>query len=129
MIRRVLAVVGITVVTFTVVPIAMAPAAGAAPSVPVSVADLVTSAPFSGTISAQSGTNGCSFSPLTFDGSYPGSTAVGTVTLNVAGCLNFYTSYFSGSFTITTGSARSAAVPLVRNRPWATRVPYLTSLR
>jgi hypothetical protein len=103
MIRRVLAVVGITVVTFTVVPIAMAPAAGAAPSDPVSVADLVTSAPFSGTISPQSGTNGCSFVPLTFDGSYPGSTAVGTVDLNVAGCLNFYTSYFSGSFTITTG--------------------------
>jgi hypothetical protein len=103
MIRRVLAVVGITVVTFTVVPIAMAPAVGAAPSDPVSVADLVTSAPFSGTISDQSGTNGCGFAPLTFDGSYPGSTAVGTVDLTVAGCWNFYASYFSGSFTITTG--------------------------
>jgi large repetitive protein len=28
---------------------------------------------------------------------------VGTINLSVAGCLNFYTHYFSGSFTITTG--------------------------
>jgi hypothetical protein len=103
MIRRVCGVVGLTVVTLMVVPIAMALAAGAAPSSPVSVADLVTSSAFSGTVSPQSGVNGCSYDFLTFGGTYPGNTPVGTVNLDVAGCFNSDASSFSGSFTITTG--------------------------
>ena len=99
---RVLAVLGLLVVTFAIVPTALIPEAGAAPSDPLSVADVVTSSPFSGTISQSSGSNPCGYEPLTFDGSYPGSSAVGTVDLSVVGCFNFYTDYYSGSFTITT---------------------------
>jgi hypothetical protein len=101
MVRRVLAVLAIAVLPFIALLSALAPVAHAASSDPVGIADLVTSAPFSGTISAQTGSNGCgSADGLTFDGSYPGSAAVGTVNLNVAGCN--LTSSFSGSFTITT---------------------------
>src|ERR1017187_10625443 len=87
MVRRVLAVLAIAMVPFIALLTALAPVAHAAPSGPVSIADLVTSAPFGGTISAQTGSNGCgSADGLTFDGAYPRSAAVGTVNLNVAGC-------------------------------------------
>ena len=102
MVRCAFGVLSLTLVTLMVVPAAMAPAARAAPPDPVTVADLVDLAGFSGTISPSSGPNPCSYEPLTFDVSYPGSSAVGTINLSVAGCLNFYASYYSGSFTITT---------------------------
>ncbi len=101
MIRCALRLLGLTLVTLMVGPTALAPAVGAAPSPPVSVADLVTSS-FSGT-GSQTTTSGCSGDFLTFAGSYPGNAAVGTVALNVAGCFDSDASSFSGSFTITTG--------------------------
>ena len=53
MVRSVLAVLSIAVVLFIALLTALAPAAHAAPSGPVSVADVVTSAPFSGTLSTR----------------------------------------------------------------------------
>jgi len=100
MIGRLLAVLGLVAFTFAVVPTAVVSAAGAST---VSVADVVSSSPFSGTVSSQSGANGCSYDFLTFTSSYPGSAAVGTVNLNVAGCFNSDANSFTGSFTITTG--------------------------
>ncbi len=90
--------------------------AGAASSDPVSVADLVPSGSFSGTVSSQSGASGCSYDFLTFTGSYPGNAALGTVNLNVAGCFDSDANSFSGSFTITTGVGTvsgSASGPVV----------------
>ena len=87
MIRSVLAVFGLALATFMVVPTPMTTTASAAPGGPVSIADVVSSAPFSGTISGQYGVSACpDYDYLTFDGSYPGGTAVGTVNLSVAGC-------------------------------------------
>ena len=102
MIRRVPAVLAVTVLTIAIASTGTAPPAHGAPSDPVSVADVVDLVGFNGTISPSSGPNACNYEPLKFDGSYPGSSAVGTIDLSVAGCLNFYTSYYSGSFTITT---------------------------
>lgn len=94
----------LAVVTLMVVPTALAPTseAAAAPS-GVSLADLVTSSPFSGTVTSQAGANGCSNDFLTFIGSYAGSAAVGLVNLSVAGCFSSDASTFSGSFTMATG--------------------------
>jgi hypothetical protein len=106
----------LTLVTLMVVPIAMAPAVGAAASSPLSVADVASLSSFSGTVSSQSGANGCSYDFLTFTGSYPGSAAVGTVKLNVAGCFDSDANSYSGSFTITTGVGTlsgSASGPVV----------------
>jgi hypothetical protein len=100
MIGRLLAVLGLVAFTFAVVPTTVASAAGAST---VSVKDVVSSSSFSGAVSSQSGVNGCSYDFLTFTGSYPGSAAVGTVNLNVAGCFDFDANSFTGSFTITTG--------------------------
>jgi Bacterial Ig domain len=109
-------VLSLTLVTLMVVPTAVAPAIGAAPSGPLSVADVVSSSSFSGTVSSQSGAHGCGDDFLTFTGSYPGNTAVGTVNLNVAGCFDSNANSFSGSFTITTGVGTlsgSASGPVV----------------
>ena len=75
---------------------------------PVSLADLASSS-VSGTLSANTGTGGCSFVEASFRATYPGSSAVGTVTLQTDGCIplgggNFpFTFTYSGTFTITTG--------------------------
>ena len=65
------------------------------------LADLANSS-FAFTASDAVGGNGCSFVYGAFDAVYPGSAAVGNVTLHIAGCvLDPYT--YAGSFTITTG--------------------------
>jgi hypothetical protein len=66
----------------------------------IGLADLTGS--FTGTQSFTFVTNGCSFVHQVFDATYPGSTAVGTVTLHIEGCvINGITSY-AGTFTIST---------------------------
>ena len=100
MIGRLIAVLGLVAFTFAVVPTTVASAAGAST---VGVNDVVSSSSFSGAVSSQSGVNGCSYDFLTFTSSYPGSAAVGTVNLNVAGCFDSDANSFTGSFTITTG--------------------------
>ena len=65
-----------------------------------SLADLANSS-ITVTGSAVVGGDGCSFVYGTFHAVYPGSAAVGNVTLDVAGCATPTT--FTGSFTITTG--------------------------
>ena len=100
MIGRLLAVLGLVAFTFAVVPTTVASAAGAST---ISIEDVVASSSFSGAVSSQSGVNGCSYDFLTFTSSYPGSAAVGTVNLNVAGCFDSDANSFTGSFTITTG--------------------------
>jgi hypothetical protein len=99
MIGRLLAVLGLVAFAFAVVPTTVASAAGAST---VSVKDVVPSSSFSGAVSSQSGVNGCSYDFLTFTSSYPGSAAVGTVNLNVAGCFDSDANSFTGSYTITT---------------------------
>jgi hypothetical protein len=103
MVRCAFGVLSLTLLTLMVVPAAMAPAVGAAPSGPLSVADVVPTSSFSGTVSSQAGANGCSYEFLTFISSYPGNAAVGTVNLNVAGCFDSDANSFTGSFTIATG--------------------------
>src|SRR6202011_4384365 len=51
---------------------------------PISLADLTGS--FSGTTSWTIGTGGCSFVQQVFDTTYPGTSAVGSVTLHLDGC-------------------------------------------
>ena len=68
---------------------------------PASLVDLTGS--FSGTTSWTSGTGGCAFPPAieqVFDATYPGSSAVGSVTLHLDGCVAPFT--YAGTFTITT---------------------------
>jgi hypothetical protein len=123
MIGRLLAVLGLVAFTFAVVPTAVASAAGVST---VSVADVVSSSLFSGTVSSQSGANGCSYDFLTFTSSYPGSAAVGTVNLNVAGCFYSDANSFTGSFTITTGVGTlsgSAAGPVVITYSTSSGIP------
>ena len=75
---------------------------------PVTLADLASSS-VSGTVISQEGPTGCSAFPVTFNATYPGSSAVGTVTLQMVGCIanggpNFpFVLFFGGTFTITTG--------------------------
>jgi outer membrane protein assembly factor BamB len=64
-----------------------------------SLADLANSS-FTATQSV--GGSGCGIVHLTFDAVYPGSAAVGNVTLHIAGCVSDPYTY-AGSFTITTG--------------------------
>jgi hypothetical protein len=68
---------------------------------PANLVDLTGS--FSGTTSWTSGTPGCAL-PLSieqvFDATYPGSSAVGSVTLHLDGCVTPFT--YAGTFTITT---------------------------
>jgi hypothetical protein len=63
------------------------------------LADLANSS-FTATPSV--GGSGCGIVHLTFDAVYPGSAAVGNVTLHIAGCVSDPYTY-TGSFTITTG--------------------------
>ena len=64
------------------------------------LADLANSS-FTATSTASSG-GGCGIVHLNFDAVYPGSAAVGNVTLHIAGCVSDPYTY-TGSFTITTG--------------------------
>jgi hypothetical protein len=70
----------------------------------VSLTDLAGSP--TGTLSAVSGSNGCSFLDATFSATYPGSSAVGTVTLQMDGCIPLVLpptpAPFAGTFTLTT---------------------------
>lgn len=73
---------------------------------PVSFADLASSS-FNGTVSAAVAEGLCPGPPpdfvyLIFDAVYPGSTSVGNVNLQVAGCFNLLQGFYSGTFTITT---------------------------
>ena len=63
------------------------------------LADLANS---SFTFTSSSGGSGCGIVHLNFDAVYPGSAAVGNVTLHIAGCVSDPYTY-AGSFTITTG--------------------------
>ena len=71
----------------------------------VSLAD-ISSSSFSGT-QTYTGISGCAFTYETFDAVYPGSAAVGNVSLQIAGCVDAFPSatpsQYTGSFTITTG--------------------------
>lgn len=71
---------------------------------------VVSLADLAGSLTATvSGPTSCSFTGLSFNATYPGSSAVGTVTLQMNGCIpdtgpNFpFTFEYSGTFTITTG--------------------------
>jgi hypothetical protein len=83
---------------------------------PVSLADLAGS--FSGTTSFTFGpANGCSLVSQFFDATYPGGSAVGSVTLHLGGCALFglNESSYAGTFTIATSVgtlAGSAAGPV-----------------
>jgi hypothetical protein len=90
---------------------------------PVSLADLAGS--FSGTTSFTFGTGGCPFVEMVFDATYPGSSAVGAVTLHLDGCIPFGPPFtYTGTFTITTsvgtlaGSAAGTANNLVGPPPF-----------
>jgi hypothetical protein len=85
---------------------------------PVSLADLAGS--FSGTESFTFGTGGCAFVEQDFDATYPGSSAVGSVTLHLDGCVilgSFPTVTFAGTFAITTsvGTLAGAAAGPINN--------------
>ena len=68
---------------------------------PVSLADLAGS--FFGTTSVGGGTVVCSFVEQLFDATYPGSSAVGSVTLHLDGCFNCPASFtYTGIFAIAT---------------------------
>jgi hypothetical protein len=87
---------------------------------PVSLADLTDPTAFTGTAAFTPEANGCSFEYQTFDASYPGSAAVGTVDLHIAGCViqeNFqgdteFPFTYTGTFTLTTnvGSVSGSTV-------------------
>jgi hypothetical protein len=64
------------------------------------LADLANSS-FTATATASPG-GGCGIAHLNFDAVYPGSAAVGNVTLHIAGCVSDPVTYV-GTFTITTG--------------------------
>jgi len=58
---------------------------------------------FSGTTSYSSlGTPACAQIEQVFDATYPGSSAVGSVTLHLDGCVHFGPFIYTGTFTITT---------------------------
>jgi alpha-tubulin suppressor-like RCC1 family protein len=68
---------------------------------PVNVADLAGS--FPGAMSFTLGTGGCDFLGQGFDATYPGSSAVGSVTLHLDGCVPAEPPFtYTGTFTITT---------------------------
>ncbi len=77
---------------------------GKSPGVTVTVANpgLADLANSSFTATQSVGGSGCGIVHLNFDAVYPGSAAVGNVTLHIAGCVSDPYTY-AGSFTITTG--------------------------
>ncbi len=94
--------------TYTLQSVAAYPGGltGTSPGVTVTVAnpglaDLANSS-FTATTTGSPGGSGCLIVHLNFDAAYPGSAAVGNVTLHIAGCVSDPVTY-TGSFTITTG--------------------------
>ena len=85
---------------------------------PVTLADLT--GPFSGTTSFALETASCSLAEQSFDATYPGSSAVGSVTLHLVGCANPATAAppgieqsqftYTGTFTIATTVGTLAGV-------------------
>jgi uncharacterized protein YjbI with pentapeptide repeats len=77
---------------------------GTSPGVTITVANpgLADLANSSFAFTPSVGGSGCGIVHLTFDAIYPGSAAVGNVTLHIAGCVSDPYTY-AGSFTITTG--------------------------
>jgi hypothetical protein len=77
---------------------------GTSPGVTITVANpgLADLANSSFTATQSVGGSGCGIVHLTFDAVYPGSAAVGNVTLHIAGCVSDPYTYV-GTFTITTG--------------------------
>src|SRR5580700_9139495 len=76
---------------------------------PISLADLAGS--FSGTESFTFGTGGCAFVEQVFDATYPGSSAVGSVTLHLDGCIISVSPLpfaYIGTFAITTSAGTLA---------------------
>jgi hypothetical protein len=70
---------------------------------PVTIADLAGT--FSGTTSFTFGTGGCAFVEQVFDATYPGSSAVGSVTLHLDGCVMIGSPFtYTGTFAITTSA-------------------------
>jgi hypothetical protein len=79
---------------------------GTSPGVTVTVANPgladLANLSFTATATGSPGGSGCLIVHLNFDAVYPGSAAVGNVTLHIAGCVSDPYTY-TGSFTITTG--------------------------
>jgi hypothetical protein len=67
---------------------------------PVGLADLAGS--FTGTQTFTFLTNGCLFVHQIFNATYPGSASVGTVTLEVQGCVSPDITHYDGTFTLST---------------------------
>jgi hypothetical protein len=91
---------------------------------PASLVDLTGS--FSGTTSFTNGTGGCAFVEQVFDATYPGSSAVGSVTLHLDGCVIFGPPFtYAGTFTIATsvGTLAGNAVGPINNVPVSPPVP------
>jgi hypothetical protein len=78
---------------------------GTSPGVTVTVANpgLADLANSSFPVTTTVGGSGCGLVHQTFDAVYPGSAAVGNVTLHIAGCVSSAPFTYAGSFTITTG--------------------------
>jgi hypothetical protein len=91
---------------------------------PVSLADLAGS--FSGTTSYAGGTGGCSLVEQIFDATYPGSSAVGSVTLHLDGCVSVGSPFiYAGTFTIATsvGTLAGNANGPIYNLPASPTIP------
>jgi PQQ-like domain/Bacterial Ig domain len=78
---------------------------GTSPGITITVANpgLADLANSSFTVTTAVGGSGCGLVHLTFDAVYPGSAALGNVTLHIAGCVSAAPFTYAGSFTITTG--------------------------
>ena len=84
---------------------------------PVSLADLAGS--FTGTTSFSFGTGSCAIEQV-FDATYPGSSAVGSVTLHLDGCVNLVVPFtYAGTFAIATsvGTLSGNAAGPITNLP------------
>ena len=91
---------------------------------PPGLADLTGS--FSGTTSV---TGGCSLRKQVFDATYPGGSAVGSVTLHLDGCIDGAPFTYTGTFTVTTSVGTLAGnVAGTLNNPVTTPPPYVYHL-
>ena len=93
----------------------------------VSVADLAGS--FPGTVSFTLGTGGCDFLEQVFDATYPGSSAVGSVTLHLDGCVPAEPPFtYTGTFTVTTSVGTLAGNAAGTDSNLAGPPPYFSDL-
>jgi hypothetical protein len=92
---------------------------------PVTLADLAGS--FSGTTSFSIRTGGCSTVEQVFDATYPGNSAVGSVTLHLDGCVNtgLVPFTYAGTFALTTsvGTLTGNAAGPINNVPVSPPLP------